>query len=140
MTLFFCLFTGLLTLSPITVAPVCDVGDRLQITCTASVEFIRWSILKANEQGTLVETVTSAQINALDANQMIQRVVNSSLFSFMRSSVHGALPLISTLSINSISIGFNGAVVRCADVANPMMSASTTIQIIDISQSELHFL
>jgi hypothetical protein len=31
----------------------------------------------------------------------------------------------------------NGRVVRCSDVINPMTSASTTIQIIDTSQSEL---
>ena len=130
----------MVTLSSMSVAPVCHVGDELQITCTASVEFIRWSILKANEQGILVEAVTSAQINSLDANQMVQRIVNSSSLSFTRSSAQRASPLISTLSIDSISIGFNGTVVLCADVANPMTSASTTIQIINISQSELHYL
>jgi hypothetical protein len=31
----------------------------------------------------------------------------------------------------------NGTVVRCSDAANPMTSASATIQIIDTSQSEL---
>jgi hypothetical protein len=31
----------------------------------------------------------------------------------------------------------NGIVVHCSDVTNPMRLASTTIQIIDTSQSEL---
>jgi hypothetical protein len=55
----------------------------------------------------------------------------------MKISTEGALPLITRLSIDSVSIGLNGTVVRCSDVANPMTSASTTIQIIDTSQSEL---
>ena len=40
--------TGIVTLSPVTLAPVCLVGDPLQITCTASVKF---SFVVVNEQG-----------------------------------------------------------------------------------------
>ena len=115
------------------VAPAC-LGDPLQLTCTAYVEFIKWSILQPNEQGTLVEVANSAQINSRDANQVSQITVNSTMFTFMRSSTPGDSPLISTLSIDSVSIGLNGTVVRCSDVRNPMTPASTTIQIIDINQ------
>ena len=127
----------MVTLSPMMVAPVCHVGDPLQITCTASVEFIRWSILQSNEQGTLsLVEVTSAQINSRDVNvQMSDRKVNSATFTFMRSSARFASPLISTLSIDLVNIDLNRTVVRCSDVANPMISVSTTIQIIDISNS-----
>ena len=130
----------MVTLSLMRVAPVCHVGDELHITCTASVEFIKWSTLQANEQETLIEPVYSVQINSRDDNQMTQRVITSSTFTFTRTSSQVASPLISTLSIDSVSIDLNGTAVRCADVANPMTSASTTIQIIDISQSELHYL
>ena len=132
------MFTGMVTLPPMSVAPVCHVGDPLQITCTASVAFIRWSILQANEQGTLVEPVISRQINSRDANQMSRTIVNSSTFTFKRISAQDDLPLNTTLSIDSVSIGLNGAVVRCADLANPMTSASATISIIsdaNITQS-----
>ena len=54
----------MVTLSPMMVAPVCRVGDPLQLTCTASVEFISWSILQPNEQGTIEEVTNSVQINA----------------------------------------------------------------------------
>ena len=55
----------------------------------------------------------------------------------MRTSEQGAIsPMISTLSIDSVSIGLNGTVVRCADLTDSMISASTTIQIIDTGQSE----
>ena len=118
-----------------TVAPVCRVGDQLGITCNASIQFIRWSILQVNEQGTLERVTTDTQINSRDANQMSQRVVNSATLTFMRSSAPG-LPLISTLSIDSVNIGLNGTVVRCTDVVDPMSSASTTIYIVDLSGSE----
>ena len=120
----------MVTLSPMVVAPVC-LGDPLQLICTASVEFIRWSILQPNEQGTLVEVVNSVQINSLDVNQVSSRVVNFATFTIMRISTQFASPLISTLSIDSVSIGLNETLVRCTDVANSTTSASTTIHIID---------
>ena len=122
-----------MTLSPVSVAPVCRAGDPLQLTCTASVEFIRWNILQPNEQG-ILEEVANVQINARDANvQMSQREVDSATLTFMRTSIQFAPPLISTLYIDSVSIDLNGTVVNCSDVSNPTTSASTTIQIVDIS-------
>jgi glutamine phosphoribosylpyrophosphate amidotransferase len=118
------------------VAPVCRVGDPLQLTCTASAEFIRWNILQSNEHGALAEIVNPARINSLDANQMLQIVMNSTTFTFMRISTQGASPLVTTLSIDSVGVGLNGTVVNCTNVANPMTSASTTMQIIDTSQCE----
>ena len=121
-------------ISPMMMVPVCRIGDPVSITCTAPVEFISWSILR---QGTL-QMITNIQIiNSRDPHQMATEVINSTTFTFMRISAQGASPLISTLSIDSDGIGLNGTVVRCSDVANPMTSASTTIQIIDTSQGEL---
>ena len=121
----------MLTLSPMMVAPVCRIGAPLQITCTASVEFITWRILQANEQGMFVEAANPVHINSRDANQMSQRVVNTATFIFLRTSVQGASPLASTLSIDSVSIGLNGTVVSCSEVGGSMTSASTTLHIID---------
>ena len=66
--------------------------------------------------------------------------VNSSTLTFTRTSAQGDLPLVSTLSIDSVSIGLNGTVLRCLDIANPMISASTTIQIINVSLSEYNII
>ena len=131
-----CSFTGMLTLSPMMVAPVCRVGDPLQLTCTAPVEFLRWSILRVNEQGTLERITNDVKVNSRDDSQMVQTRVNSTTITFTRTSAQGASPLTSTLSVDSISTDLNGKVVCCIDVANPMISASTTIQIIDSYQSE----
>ena len=127
----------MVTLSPMMVAPVCRVGDPLQLTCTATVEFISWSIFQISEQGTLEMEINDELINSRDDNQMTQTVVNSATFTFSRSSARGASPLISTLSIDSVSIGLNGTVVHCSDVANSGILASSTIQIVDTSQSKL---
>ena len=122
----------MLTLSPMTVAPVCHVGDPLQLTCTASVEFVRWSILQVNERGILVEVAAAVQLNSRDENQMrqIEDLVDSATFTFIRSSAQFASPLISTLSIDSVSIGLNRTVVRCMEAGGSTSSASTTIKII----------
>ena len=130
------LCTGTVTLSPMTVAPVCSVGDPLQLTCTASIEFLRWNILSANEQGTLVDIINRQIINSRDDYWTRSARLDSAIITFMRISAQGASPLITTLSVDTVSIDWNGTVVNCTDVANPMTSVSTTIQIIDTSQSE----
>ena len=117
------------------VAPVCRVGDPLQLMCTASVSSIRWKILQVNELGALTEVVNSVLIDSSDANQVKEKELNSATFTFTRTSAEGDnSPLISTLSIDPVSIGLNGTVVNCTDVSNPMTLASTTIQIVNVSQ------
>ena len=124
-------------------ALVCRVGDPVNLTCTTTTEFLQWSIRVVNEQGTLEEI--TRYINFGGVYLTSPRLVNSSTFNFMRSSIQGALPLISILSIDSISIGLNGTVAHCIEVSegNSMMtpdSASTTIQIVGVSNySELAY-
>ncbi|MCG8624496.1 MAG: hypothetical protein MJE68_21195 [Proteobacteria bacterium] len=129
-------FTGQLTLLPMSVAPVCRAGDPLQLTCTASVEFLRWNILRANEQGTLVDVINREIINSRDDYRTRNTPLDSSVIIFMRISDQEDSPLVSALSIDSVNIALNGTVVNCTDLANPMTSVSTAIQIIDTSQSE----
>ena len=124
----------MVTLSPMSVAPVCRVGDPLQITCTAvlagSVQTIRWSIFRViNDQGTLSEITNSVLIDNSDAHQWKTKEVASVTFTYARISNQGASPLVSTLSFDSANIGLNGTVVNCSDVANSTTSALTTIHI-----------
>ena len=114
------------------VAPVCRAGEPLQLTCTASVESgIQWSVFRNNEQTVSDVLITIGSAN----NQRTPITVDSVTFTHVRTSAQGASPLVSTLSIDSVSIALNGTVVNCGDLSNPMISTSTTIQIIDISQS-----
>ena len=129
--------TDVVTLSPMSVAPVCRVGDPLQITCTSNMDFIRWSITVVNEQGMEEEIVVSR--NSRDPSPPPrERIINSTLFTFSRISAEDALPLKTTLTINSTSIGLNGTVVHCmnASYSNAITSASTTIKIVDTSNSK----
>ena len=126
----------MVTLSPMSVAIVCHVGDPLQLMCTGSVQFVRWRIFQVNEQGILEEATDSVLIGSSDANQMKQKVVHSVIFTFMRISTQRAIPLISTLSIDSVNTALNRTVVRCTDVANPTSSATTTIKIMDNGSSK----
>ena len=125
-----------LTLSPTSVAPVCRVGDPLQLTCTTSVDFLKWHMWVINEQGRFHEI--TAFSNSRDmALQLTLMVINDTSFTFMRISARNATPLVSTLAINSTSIGLNGTIVCCMDPNNPMTSASTTIYFVDVIKSEL---
>ena len=127
----------MLTLSPMTVAPVCRVGDPLQITCTAtrdSTDFLEWYFVVVNEYGIVMEVM--AYSNSRDRTQELQtqRTINSTTFTFMRISARGATPLVSTLSIDSVNIGLNGTVVHCLDARYLAPPASTTIYVSDISE------
>ena len=132
------MYIGTLMISPAMMAPVCHVGDPLNITCMASTaEFIEWSIMLIyNHLGT-PENITSLYVGSTSQQVHVPPIaVNSTTFTFKRDSPQGASPLISTLSIDSVSIGLNGTIVRCMEVGNTMTSASITIQIVDVSNSE----
>jgi hypothetical protein len=117
------------------VAPVCRIGDPLQLTCKASVANIQWSFTVVNEHG-MDETVTSFSMAGALSNQTMLIEVNSTTFTLIRNSSQNILPLIVTLSINSVIAGLNGTIVSCINEANSSLSASTTIQIIDTSYGE----
>ena len=113
---------------------MCSVGDPLQLTCTASVESgIKWNVFnQVNEQIVSDVLITTGSAN----NQRTSLTVNSITFTSLRTSAQGASPLTSILSIDSVGIGLNGTEVRCSDLSDPMISATTTIQIVDTNQSE----
>ena len=123
----------MVTLTPMMVAPACVLGP-LRPTCTASVDFMQWSIVVVNEQG-MDEEITAIR-NSLDPSPPPkERKINSTyIFTFTRTSAQAESPFISTLYIDSVSIGLNETVGHCMDANNPMTSASTTINIIDVSE------
>ena len=119
---------GVVILSPRAVAPVCRVGDQLELTCNSTGSFLRWIFTIGNEQG--VPQEYRRNINSQDGSQQMSMIeVNSTTFTFMRISDQGVLPLISTLVINSVSSTLNGTVVHCVDVGTST-TASTTVHLI----------
>ena len=57
-------------------------------------------------------------------------MVNSTLFTFLRTSELGSTPLISTLKIGSVSQSLNGTKIVCTEVGASAMKANTTVYII----------
>ena len=125
---------GTVTLSPVTVAPVCQVGDQLELTCNNNETVIKWSFTVNNDQLRRTGLLEYPRfINTEDESQQISEVtVNSTIFTFMRISARGSLPMISTLVINSVSRNLNGTVVHCTDVGTST-TASTTIHLFGTS-------
>jgi hypothetical protein len=124
---------GMLTLFPMTVAPVCRIGDPLQLTCTASVVNIQWSFTVVNQRG-MDETVMGFSTAGALAYHSVLFRVNSTIFTLIRNSSQNDLPLIVTLSIDSVSAGLNGTEVNCIDEENSSSSGSTAIQIVGMSE------
>ena len=123
------MFSGVVEISPSRVAPVCQVGDELELTCTVAGIFLRWEFTAISESGSAVvfmPTVTSVGTNGVPQ----PLTVNSTMFTFTRLSAQNNLPLISRKIINSVGEGLNGVEVNCVDVA-ASESAGTTIRIID---------
>ena len=82
--------------------------------------------------------IIERNINLNDVSQQTSTpMVNSTLFTFTRTSAQGASPLSSTFTTDSVSNGLNGTVVECLEADGPMAAESTLILIIDINHCEL---
>ena len=86
------IITGMLTLSSATITPgpVCHVGGSLQLTCTASLEFLQWSFMLVSEQGRDDNIIMFITASAPSNQPMpVLVVVNSTTFTLRRTSVQG---------------------------------------------------
>ena len=128
----FFLNTGRVFLSPMAVAPVCQFEDPLLLTCSTNGTILRWIFTVRNYQGRLQEYPRFVSQDGTQQTQESEITVNSTIFTFMRTSAQGRTPLISTLEINSVNSELNGTVVNCEDVGTSM-TASTTVRIFDLS-------
>jgi hypothetical protein len=90
-----------------------------------------------NEHGKDETVMGFSTAGALD-DQVVRMLfeVNSTIFTLIRNSSRGALPLIATLFIEPVIIGLNGTIVNCMEVGGSMSTASTAIQIINTSNGE----
>ena len=121
--------TGMVTLSPTSVAIVCNVRDPLELTCNSTGSFIRWLMIVGNGEGILQEY--SRTIISQEGSQQVSMIeLNSTTFTFMRTSSQGLLPLVSTLVIDSVSRYLNGTEVNCLDLVTTT-TASTIIRLFD---------
>ena len=123
------LSAGVVEISPSSVAPVCQVGDQLELTCTTTGIFLRWEITVFPENVTHIQTpIQSIGTSGIPPPLMI----SSSTLNFSRISGPNSSPLISRMVVNPVSSGLNGTVVNCFEGSSSTDTlATTTIQVID---------
>ena len=110
-------------LSPSEVAPVCQVGGQLELTCTVTGMFLRWEVFNNASYTRLVSSVGSTPA-------ILPFTINSTTFTYSRVSGPNVQPLKSRLTISPVTASLNGSVVTCVDEVTQEIS-STTIYIID---------
>ena len=93
------LSTGSVEISPPEVAPVCQVGDQLELTCSVAGVFLRWQFTVILEDG---QAITFTPIVTAGGSSGVPppRMANSTTFTFSRLSTQ---PLTSTATINPVS-------------------------------------
>ena len=111
-------------------APVCQVGDQLELMCNTTGIDHRWEFVIFPEN----ETRTSTPVTSIGMTGIPQPLmISSSMITFSRLSGQNVLPLISRVTIDPVSSDLNGTVVNCVEGMNSLV-ATTIIKIIDSQQ------
>ena len=123
---------GVIEIFPSGVAPVCRVGDQLELMCTSSGTVHRWEFTVIPENISHTTTpVTSAGTSGVPQ----PLTFSGSMITFLRLSGQGSSPLVSRTVVSPVSSGLNGAVVNCFEgISSTDSVATTTIRIIDPGQ------
>ena len=86
-------------------------GDQLLLTCNTSTSLQQWSILDTNTGMLYTRFITvSSSIGQFTPHQ-----IQSFTFNFAVISTPGALPLISTLSVDGVTAYLNMSVIGCLE-------------------------
>ena len=115
--------------SPSPVAPVCQEGDQLELTCNTTGIDHRWefTVLQKNV------TYTPSPVTATGLSGIPRPLsIGTSMITFSRLSGLNVQPLISRITITVVSSDLNQTVVHCFD--DVVSVATTIIQIIDSQQ------
>ena len=91
-------------------------GHQLEITCTVTGSFLEWGFYLIHEGETTARRRTLIVTSLSPNNQTQTLQVNSTMFTFLRTSAANSMPLVSTLNINATTEAINGTVITCSDV------------------------
>ena len=117
------LSAGVVELSPSGVAPVCQVGDQLELNCTSSGTVHRWEFTFFPGNITPTTTpVTSAGTSGVSQTLTF----SGSTITFSRLSDQDSLPLVSRAVVSPVSSDLNGTVVKCFEGISSIDSVATT--------------
>ena len=103
----------MVTLSPSPRATVCNVGDRIEVNCTTNASVLTWNFMYISENG-MVEEHSDIIISSTAMTQLT-RMINSSIVTFTRRSEPRNSPLISSRTIDSVSMDLNGTRITCME-------------------------
>ena len=92
---------GAVTISPSPMATVCNVGDRLEVNCTATGSVLTWTLMYSSGNG-MAEQHSEIITSSLMTQPTIRH--NSSVITFMRRSESRMTPLVSSVEIGSVSV------------------------------------
>lgn len=124
--------TGFVTLSPFQAAQVC-VGQQLELTCITNETAVVWNFVPplVDDQGAPISL--DWFIFSTDLDQQLQQFgVNSTTFTFVRTSMRNSSPLVSTLNIINSSSALNMTTVSCMKIVNRQRAIAvfTTIVVV----------
>ena len=105
-------------------------GHQLELICGVNGSFLQWRFPLIPEGETIHRPYTFT-ITSLNRDNQIQNLrVNTTIFTFARTSPQNSLPLVSSLIVNATSDGLHGTMITCSNVETSE-SASTIISIIN---------
>ena len=103
--------SGLVGISPSVVAPACQAGDQLELTCTTSGRSHSWQLIPNPGSGAATSLrKISIGSTGVEADPV---VINFVMFTFSRLSGPGSLPLMSRMTVSGVSQSLNGSQVTC---------------------------
>ena len=124
-----CKTAELIEISPPMVAPVCQAGNQLELTCTSSGVLQTWLLIINPESGAVTPLQQVSSIGSTGVGTEPQIINSTIAFTFLRLTSQGSIPLTSRMIINPVTEGLNGSQVNCVDTL-ASESAMTTIYII----------
>ena len=104
-------FVGRVALAPPMLITVCP-GDQLVLTCNTSSGAHQWMIEDPNIGSMYTRTIVVSSSIA----EVTPLKILSFIFNFAVISPPSELPLISTLSVDNISVSLNATRVRCLEI------------------------
>ena len=102
---------------------MCNVGDELEVTCNTNRGFLTWNVIF-----TAGDKITRTLSSTIRNPERVE--VNSTAFTFSRTSELGNTDLISRLAISSVSQSLNGTKIVCTEIGTSAMMANATVYII----------
>ena len=106
-------------LSPSGVVPVCP-GEDLVFVCSTNQSFIEWNVTLIHGSG---KRISRARLVTSSISQVSPLVVKMKIFDI---TVHGSLPLTSTLMAANVTTDLNGTQVSCTAIGGSIEDVSTS--------------